>query len=202
MRHERDREAEQLRDLGRVLVRADRVRGDVVEHGGRVRAAPSASARRRRCRTCRRPRRSPGRRSRDRRQREQGGGRVAARVRDQRGRWAARAPGARSTSSGVEPVRAGEVDDDRAGGRLELALSSSRQQKTSSAPAASASSFGTKREGRRGRSARAAGRARRRLPASESEPSATSSSSGWASTRSSVSCPENPRDAEDCRRDH
>ena len=38
MRDEADGEAEQLLDLRRVLVRADRVRSDVLEHGRRVRA--------------------------------------------------------------------------------------------------------------------------------------------------------------------
>ena len=38
VRHERDLEAELLRDLGAVAVRADRVRREVLEHGARVRA--------------------------------------------------------------------------------------------------------------------------------------------------------------------
>ncbi len=100
VRHERDREAEELRDLRRVPVRADRVGRDVLEHGGGVRAVLQRRGRRRRSRTCRRRRRSPGRRS-----RRSAPARAARRSRSSRGsrsagRWAAGAPAARTTSPG------------------------------------------------------------------------------------------------------
>src|SRR3954454_13641176 len=75
------------------------------------------------------------------------------------------------------------------GGSNAAAASLSRQRKRTSAPLSAASSFGTNAGSeplRRGSSASAPS------PASESEPSATSSRPGWARTRSSVSCPEYP----------
>ena len=135
MRHEADREAEELLDLGLVLVLADLVRRDVVEHGrgvggGLERAAGARDARLRvddhaRLRD----------RAGDRAEREQRRGRVATGVGDQRpdrrrelrqrvapGVVPARVlePVPLGVGVGGEPVRAGEVDDDGVRGWLEL----------------------------------------------------------------------------------
>ncbi len=61
VRHEADGKAERLPDLGRVLVRPDAIRRDVLEHEAGVRGRLRARARRRRRRTSRRRRRSPAR---------------------------------------------------------------------------------------------------------------------------------------------
>ena len=84
MRDEADREAERLLDLGRVLVRADLVGRDVLEHRGRVRRGLQGPP------STRDPRLGvddhSGRvdRAGERRERQQHGGGVAAGIRDQR----------------------------------------------------------------------------------------------------------------------
>ncbi len=104
VRDEADREAERLRDLGRVLMRPDLVRRDVLEHGGRVRGRlqrpPGAGDARLRVDD------DAGRLDRvhERREREQDRGRVAAGVRDQRALPAGTAPGSRSSSRRARPA--------------------------------------------------------------------------------------------------
>ena len=135
MRHEADREAEELLDLGLVLVLPDLVRRDVVEHGGGVGGGleRAAGARDTRLRVHDHARLRD--RAGDRADREQRRGRVAAGVGDQRpdrrrelrqrvapGVVPARVlePVPLGVGAGGEPVRAGEVDDDGVRGRLEL----------------------------------------------------------------------------------
>ena len=105
VRDEADREAERLLDLGRVLVRADLVGRDVLEHDGRVRARLQRPCRRRRRPTWRRRRRRSGRR-RPRAARA----RAARRSRSSRGSRSAapsagRAPGSRSSSPAATAAR-------------------------------------------------------------------------------------------------
>ena len=84
VRRERDGEAEQLRDLRHVLVRADPVRRDVLEHEAGVRATPSACGPRPSSRTCASTTTDSGSiASASGAEREQRRGRVAPRVRDQ-----------------------------------------------------------------------------------------------------------------------
>ena len=137
MRHEADVEAEHLRDLRLVLVRADAVRREVLEHGRRVRALleRAAGAGDAGLRVHDDARRVD--RVRERREREQDRGRVAAGVRDQRPvrrcqlrqrvapvaerlrlRVLEAVPGLVRGRVG-EAVRAGEVDDDCVRRRLE-----------------------------------------------------------------------------------
>ncbi len=137
VRDEADRESERLRDLRGVLVGADAVGREVLEHeaGVRARREPAARARDARLRVHDDARRLE--RSRERRQGEERGRGVAAGVRDQppRGREELGhgvAPVGQRLRRGVleavpggiepgigEPVRAGEVDDDRSGRRVE-----------------------------------------------------------------------------------
>ena len=194
MRDERDREAEELRDLGRVLVRADRVRRDVLEHGGGVRAGLQRAAgagdarlrRRRRRRRDRRCRRSAPTRA-ARRSRSSRGWRSAGRSAAELGQRVppvSLLPGWRTRTTPrrrrvVEPVRAGQVDDDCLGGRLErrrllVVEARRRARRRRRAPRRSARTPEVPLPFRpsRGSSAPAGS------PASESEPSATSSSQG------------------------
>ena len=208
MRDEADREAERLRDLGRVLVRADPVGRDVLEHGARVRARLQRRGRRRRRPTCASTTTLAGSiASASGAEREERRGRVAAGVRDQPALGGQSSGSAYSTRRARrprmveavplrverrvgEPVRAGEVDDDAAsaGGSSAAAslVAEAEEDDVGAAPRAPRRSSRTAGSD----AVRAAGRARTRAwPASESEPSATSSSSGCASTRSSVSWP-------------
>ena len=167
MRDEGHREAEELRDLGRVLVRADLVRRDVLEHGGGVRALLQGAARAGDAGLRRRPRRSPGRR-----RRRAARARGARRSRSSRGsrsagRWAARARGARSTSSAWKRMRTTPrgrrptpgVDAPQAARASRCRGSRRRAPRRPRAPRRS----GRTQAARRGRFARAAGRAPPRL---------------------------------------
>ena len=84
MRDEADREAERLLDLGRVLVRADLVGRDVLEHRRRVRRRLQRPPRTRHARLGVDDHTGRVDRAGERREREQHGGRVATGVRDQR----------------------------------------------------------------------------------------------------------------------
>jgi len=131
MRDEADREAERLRDLGRVLMAPDAIGRHVLEHEARVRARLQLAARARDARLAVHDNRGLVDRAGDRRECEQCGGRVAARVRDQVAGGQEElgdriAPGAgrravvRARLCRVgEAMRAGEVDDDRVGRRLD-----------------------------------------------------------------------------------
>ena len=156
VRHERDREAELLRDLGAVAVRADGVRREVLEHEARVRAVLQRRGRRRSSPTSRRRHVAVDDVA-QRREREQRRRRVAARVRDQRpsggmhlrqpvaprarrepvpvlGRSACRAAGAR---------RRDRRRPCRPAARTRPPRSFPRQRKITSAPLAAASAFVT-----------------------------------------------------------
>ena len=212
MRDEADGEAERLRDLRLVLVSPDLVGRDVLEHRAGVRARLEGLARAGDARLgvddhAARRVDDPG----ERLERQQRGGRVAAGIRDQPGRRR------RELGDRIRPCL--ELGGERMREAVPLVVERSRpsgggrrrgrrplRARAARAPP-TARDRGRRRRGRRRspgpprssrrrergvrRCGRGGGRARsRRCPASESEPSANRSSSGWASTRSSVSCPE------------
>ena len=208
VRDEADREAERLRDLRRVLVPADRVRREVLEHEARMRARLQLAARARdaRLRVDHDARRVD--RARDRRQREQRGCRVAARVGDRAARSGGKSSGKRvrpvaepagprvleavprRVERGVaQPVRAGEIDDDRAAGgskRGRALVRRGRERRRRRRPRAPLRSWTKRRRDPFSRHGR--GRtppARERVGAERDAPRAPDA----ASTRSSVSCP-------------
>ena len=87
VRHEADVEAERLGDLGLVLVGADAIGGDVLEHGVRVRALLERPARPRDARLRVDDDAVRLDRPDERREREERRGRVAAGIRDQLALW-------------------------------------------------------------------------------------------------------------------
>ena len=164
VRDEADREAERLLDLGRVLVRPDAVRRDVLEHEAGVRRLLQRRAPRPRRRTSRRRRRSRARAG-----LRAGRARAGWRSRSSPGSRSAGPVGGPSSGHRVAPLaervrRAGarsrttprrapasvrrcaperSTTTPSSGGSSAAASSWPRQRKTTSAPARSASSFGT-----------------------------------------------------------
>ena len=170
VRDEAHGKAERLLDLGRVLVPPDPVRRQVLEHvaGVRLRLERPSGARDARLRVD--DHAVAVERRHERKQGEENGRRVAAgsghEPPGRRQKLRKRVlPVAQVVGPGMdeavprvvrervaEPVTAGEVDDDALHGRIERGgVSWPRQRKTTSAPLASASSFGTKAERRRRR---------------------------------------------------
>ena len=211
MRDEADGEAEELLDLGRVLVRADAVRRDVLEHGRSVRARLQRAARAGDARLRVDDDAVGIDRAGERAEREQRGGRITAGVGDQparRGRQLGQRIAPALIAAGVgeavpggvsrrvgEPVRArrGRRRPRRRAARAKRPPRGRGSRRSARRRRRAPRRSGRRRAGRRGRCGRAADRARSPArPASESDPSATSSSSGCARTRSSVSCPAKP----------